>query len=167
MQEGLDVLGGRATPIQLFTIILTGVLFFAVAVFMKRTATGRAMRAMANDQELARIVGVQTDRVLLASFALGSALSGVAGILIALDVDMTPTMGLRSLMMGVVAVVIGGTGSIPGVMLGALLLGMSQHLGAAAIGAQWQDTIAFVILSLFLLFRPTGFMGKTSSGSTF
>jgi len=73
---------------------------------------------------------------------------------------MTPTMGMNALMMGVAAVIIGGVESMPGVALGALLLGMAQHLGVWKISSQWQDAIAFVILLVFLLFRPQGFLGK-------
>ena len=124
------------------------------------------MRAVANNPELARISGIESDRVILSTFALGSALAGIAGILVALDVDMTPTMGMNALMMGVVAVIVGGVGSIPGVALAALLLGMAQHLGVWYISSQWQDAIAFVILLTFLLFRPEGFMGKRVKTAT-
>jgi len=118
------------------------------------------MRAVANNPELARISGIESDRVILSTFALGSALAGIAGILVALDVDMTPTMGMNALMMGMVAVIIGGVGSIPGIALGSLLLGIAQHLGAWFISSQWQAAIAFVVLLIFLLFRPQGFLGK-------
>ena len=128
--------------------------------FLKYTKIGQAMRAVANDPELASVTGIETDRVILSTFALGSALAGIAGILVALDVDMTPTMGMNALLMGVVAVIIGGIGSIPGVALGALLLGMAQQFGIWKISSQWQDAIAFVILLIFLLFRPQGFLGK-------
>ena len=124
------------------------------------------MRAVANDSELARVAGIESDKIILLTFALGSALAGIAGILVALDVDMTPTMGMNALMMGVVAVIIGGVGSIPGIALGALLLGMAQHLGVWFISSQWQDAIAFVILLLFLLFRPQGFLGKKVKTAT-
>jgi branched-chain amino acid transport system permease protein len=118
------------------------------------------MRAVANDSELASLSGIDSDRVILWAFAIGSALAGVAGILIALDVDMTPTMGMDALMIGVVAVIIGGANSIPGIALGALLLGLAQQFGVWYISSQWQDAIAFVILLVFLLFRPQGFMGR-------
>ncbi len=78
----------------------------------------------------------------------------------ALDIDMTPTMGMNALMMGLITVIIGGVGSVPGIALGALLLGMSQHLGSWFISSQWQDVIAFIILLVFLLFKPEGFLGK-------
>ena len=121
---------------------------------------GKAMRAVANDPELANISGIDSNRVILLTFAIGSALAGIAGILVALDVDMTPTMGMNALMMGVVAVIIGGVGSIPGVALGALLRGTAQHLGVWEISSKWQDAIAFIILFIFLLLKPEGFLGK-------
>lgn len=160
VEEGINIFGAMITPIQILTICVSVVLVVAVAVLLKSTKMGRAIRAVANDSELASVSGIESDRVILWTFALGSALAGVAGILVALDVDMTPTMGMRALMMGVVAAIIGGVGSIPGLALGALLLGMAQHLVVWKISSQWQDAIAFVILLAFLLFKPQGFLGK-------
>ncbi len=160
VKEGLPVLGARITPIQIVIVITSILLVIAVAFWLKKSKMGKTMRAVADDSELALISGIDSDRVILWTFGIGSALAGVAGILVALDVDMTPTMGMNALMMGVVAVIIGGVGSIPGVALGALLLGLAQHLGVWKISSQWQDAIAFVILFLFLLIRPQGFLGR-------
>ncbi len=160
VREGLPVLGARITPIQIIIIVISVILIIAVALWLKKSKTGKSMRAVANDAELAKISGIDADMIVLRTFAVGSALAGVAGILVALDVDMTPTMGMNALMMGVVAVIIGGVGSIPGVALGALLLGFAQHLGVWKISSQWQDAIAFIILFVFLLFRPQGFLGR-------
>ena len=160
VKEGINILGARIIPIQITIIIVSLLLIVSCFLFLKYTKIGQAMRAVANDIELARISGIESDKIILLTFALGSGLAGIAGILVALDVDMTPTMGMNALMMGVVAVIIGGVGSIPGVALGALLLGMAQHLGVWKIGSQWQDAIAFVVLLMFLLFRPQGFLGK-------
>jgi len=160
IKEGINVFGARITPIQIVIIITSIILVTAVAVFLKKSKMGKAMRAVANDPEMAKISGIDSDRVILWTFAIGSALAGIAGILVALDVDMTPTMGMNALMMGVVAVIIGGVGSIPGVALGALLLGLAQHLGVWKISSQWQDAIAFIILFIFLIFKPEGFLGK-------
>ncbi|MBW2662129.1 MAG: branched-chain amino acid ABC transporter permease [Deltaproteobacteria bacterium] len=160
VEEGINIFGARVTFVQILIVCVSIVLVATVAVLLKKTKIGKSMRAVANNSELANISGIGGDRVILGTFALGSALAGIAGILIALDVDMTPTMGMNALMMGVVAVIIGGVGSIPGIALGALLLGMAQHLGVWKIGSQWQDAIAFVILLIFLLFRPQGFLGK-------
>lgn len=157
--EGISVLGARITNIQILIILSSIVSIIIVTLLMKKSKMGVAMRAVANNSELANISGIESDRVILSSFVLGSALAGMAGILISLDVDMTPVMGLNALMMGVVAVIIGGMGSIPGVALGALLLGMGQNLGVWKINTQWQEAIAFAILLIFLLFRPQGFFG--------
>ena len=118
------------------------------------------MRAVANNAQLSDISGLNSDRVIFWTFAIGSGLAGIAGILISFDVDMTPTMGMNALLMGVVAVIIGGVGSVPGVVLGALLLALAQHIGLWYLSSQWQDAIAFVILLIFLLFRPQGFLGR-------
>ena len=157
---GINILGARITPIQITTICVSIVLVVGLALFLRYAKLGRAMRAVANDPELANLSGIDSDRVILWAFAIGSALAGIAGILVALDVDMTPTMGMNALMMGVVAVIIGGVSSIPGIALGALLLGMAQQFGVWWISSQWQDAIAFIILLVFLLFRPQGFMGR-------
>jgi len=160
VRVGLPVLGARVTPIQLVIIGAAVVLTAAVWLLLKRTRLGLEMRAVANDPALALVSGVRSSRVILATFVLGSALAGLAGILVALDVDMTPTMGMNALMMGVVAVIVGGTGSVPGAALGALLLAFAQHFGVWHISSKWQDAIAFVVLLSFLLFRPEGFLGR-------
>lgn len=160
VKEGINILGARITPVQITIIIVSLLLLVSCFIFLKYMKIGHSMRAVANDSELARVAGIESDKVILMTFALGSALAGIAGILVALDVDMTPTMGMNALMMGVVALIIGGVGSIPGIALGALLLGMAQQFGVWKIGTQWQDAIAFVVLLIFLLFRPQGFLGK-------
>lgn len=166
VQEGINILGARITPIQIITIGVSIVLVIALSAFLRMTKIGKSMRAVANDPQLANLSGIHSNRVILWAFAIGSGLAGLAGILVALDVDMTPTMGMNALMMGVVVVIIGGVRSIPGIALGALLLATAQHLGAWYIGSQWQEAIAFVVLVLFLLFRPEGFMGKKIKSAT-
>lgn len=160
VREGLEFLGARITPIQIAIIIVSMFLLIACWALMKYTKIGTAMRAVASDSDLALVSGIDSDRVILFTFALGSALAGVAAILISFDIDMTPTMGMNALMMGVVAVIIGGVGSIPGAALGGFLLAFAQNFGVWKISSQWQDAIAFIILLLFLLYRPYGFFGK-------
>ncbi len=166
VEEGLNILGARITPIQVLTVCLSLASMAAVFALLRRTKIGSAMRAVACDSELACVSGIESNRVALWTFAVGSGIAGMAGILIALDMDMTPTMGLIPLMMGVVAVIIGGQGSIPGLALGALFVGLAQHLGIWRISSQWQDAIAFVILLAFLFFRPQGFLGKKLQTTT-
>lgn len=157
---GREVLGARITDVQIIIVAGSLLLVTGVGFWLARTKTGKAMRAVANNKELADVSGINSDKIILISFALGSALAGIAGILVALDVDMTPTMGMNALMMGVVAMIVGGVGSIRGIALGALLLGLAQNLGVWYISSQWQDAIAFAILLIFLLFKPEGFLGR-------
>ncbi len=166
VEEGITVLGAKITLIQILIICVSTILVVAVTVLLKTTKMGRAMRAVGNDPELAKVSGIESDKVVLWAFAVGSALAGVAGILVALDVDMRPGMGMNALMMAVVAVIIGGVDSIPGVALGALLLGIAMHVGVWKISSQWQEAIAFLILLGFLLFRPEGFLGKRLGKAT-
>jgi len=136
------------------------VVSLALAVLLKWTRLGQAVLAVSDDPELADIAGIDADRITLLAFAIGSALAGIAGNLMSLDVDMTPSMGLGPLMMGVVAGIIGGMRSVLGIATGALLLGMAQHLGVWKISSQWQDAMTFFVLLAFLLVRPEGVMGK-------
>lgn len=158
--EGLNAFGARITPVQIIIIVSSIFLLLLTSSFLRFSKTGRAMRAVANDPELANISGINSNKVILTSFAIGSAIAGIAGILVSLDVDMTPTMGMNALMMGVVAMIVGGVGSIWGIVLGSLLLALAQNLGVWYISSQWQDAIAFAILLIFLLFKPEGFFGK-------
>lgn len=160
VREGVNIFGVRITTIQMSIVCISTILIVVVAILLRTTKIGKAMRAVANDPELADVSGIVSNRIILYSVALGSALAGVAGILLALDVDMNPTMGMNALMMGVVVVIIGGEGSVLGVSLGAVLLGLAQHLGVWKVSSQWQDAIAFIILLAFLLLRPQGFLGK-------
>jgi len=166
VQEGINILGARITPIQIVTIVVSISLAVGLWLFLRVTRIGKSMRAVANDPELANISGIHSNRIILWAFTVGSALAGLAGILVALDVDMTPTMGMNALMMGVVVVIIGGVSSIPGIAAGALLLALAQHLGAWYIGSEWQEAIAFVVLVLFLVIRPEGFMGRKIKSAT-
>jgi branched-chain amino acid transport system permease protein len=158
--SSLVLLGARITPIQLIIVTVSLTLVILVAVLLKKTRIGLSIRAVANNPILAEVSGIESNQVIAATSALGAVLAGIAGVLIALDIDITPTMGMNAMIMGVVAAIIGGVGSIPGVLLGALLLSFAQNLGATLIGFQWQDTIAFIILLAFLLLRPQGFLGK-------
>ena len=157
---GRSILGARLTDVQLVTICSAIAVFVGTTALLGRTRLGVAMRAVSDDPALADVAGIDSDRIVLWAFAVGSALAGLTGVLLALDVGMTPTMGLNVLVMGVVALIVGGIRSVSGIALGALLLGLAQHMGAWTMGSQWQDTVAFVILLAFLIVRPEGVLGK-------
>lgn len=158
--EGYSIFGARITGVQIVVILAAVILFAVVATVLARTRPGKAFRAVANDPELARVVGIDANQAILLAFALGSGLAAVAAILVSFDVDMVPTMGMNALLMGVVATIVGGVGSIPGATVGGLLLGLAQHFSVWQIGSEWQDSVAFVILLAFLMFRPYGIFGR-------
>ncbi len=164
--QSYEIAGAFITPVQVITVIVSILLIISLYVFLKTTKLGLHIRAVSNSSELASISGISTNKIYTAVFAIGSSIAAFAGILIAYDVDITPTMGMNYLMMGVVAVIIGGVNSIIGVALGALLLAMAQHLGAWFMGSQWQDAIAFMILVIFLLLKPEGFFGEKVKSAT-
>lgn len=160
IKVGYEFLGAYITDIQIIIITICLLLFGICVVFMKHSRIGRNIRAVASNPEMSNISGINSNKVILWAFAIGSALASVAGILIAFDVNMTPTMGFNWLLYGVVAMIIGGIGSNWGLVGGALLLATAQHLGAYYIGGQWMDAIAYFILILFLIWKPLGFSGK-------
>jgi branched-chain amino acid transport system permease protein len=133
-----------------------------LALMMKKTKFGKSLRALSNDAELACLSGVNSNRYILYAFMIGSFLAAVASIMISFDTDMSPTMGFNALVMGVIAVIVGGINSLPGAALGGLFIGLAQNLGVYWLPSKWQDTIAFGILILFLLFKPYGILGKKS-----
>lgn len=160
VREGLDVFGAHITPIQIAIIVAGIVLSVSLWAFLQYTMWGKMTRAVASDSELSAIVGMNKDWIVLSTFAAGSALAAVAGVLVGYDMDLTPTMGFRAILVGVVSVIVGGIGSIPGALLGGLFVGLAEHLGVWKLPTQWQEAIVFIILILFLLFRPQGFLGK-------
>jgi len=157
---GLDILGAKLTPIQVVIIVVGVGLSVIVTLLLRSLKLGRGIRAVASDPELAAVSGVPDGRIILWTFAIGSALASTAGILSALDVSMRPTMGLRALMLAMVAAIVGGVANPGGTLLGALLLGLTLHVGVLRINAAWQDAIAFLILLVFLVVRPEGIRGK-------
>ena len=147
------------TPLDVITVAVAGVVLAGVAVFIRTTRLGKAMRAVENDPEVAVMVGISTGRVRMAAFFLGSALVAVAATLTALDKGLEPTIGVNALLVAVVAMIVGGVGSFPGAALAGFFLGVVENLGIWQIPSEWKSTITFTVLAVFILFRPTGFFG--------
>jgi branched-chain amino acid transport system permease protein len=162
IKGGIQIIGATITSVQVKIILTSLILSCLVAIALRRTRLGRSVRAVANDPELASIMGIESDRVILFVFVLGSGLAGFGAILASLDTDITPTMGFRALLMGVIALFAGGAGSPLGAIVGGFLLGVTQHLCVWKLPTHWQDAIVFGILVLFLLFKPEGFLGGDS-----
>lgn len=148
------------TEIQVLIIVVGGLLTVALFWLIKNTKFGKAIRAVADDPIGASVSGIYPERVILYAFGIGSALAGMAGVLISLETNIEPTMGMNAILKGIIASIIGGIGSIPGAVLGGLFLGIVENLGIWKIQAGWKDTIAFAVLIIFLLLRPEGILGK-------
>ncbi|MBK7008581.1 MAG: branched-chain amino acid ABC transporter permease [Saprospiraceae bacterium] len=157
---GNQIFGAYITTIQIITVFVSIALFIAVNWFLHYTATGKSIRAVASNPELCNIYGISSSKIILIAFGIGSALAAIAGILTAMDTSMTPTFGFNLLLYGVVAMIIGGIGSTRGLIAGALLVATAQHLAAYYIDTKWMDAITYIILILFLIWKPLGFSGK-------
>ena len=159
VKEGHHFLGAIITDIQILILVVSIIIMILLWFFVLKTKSGKAMRAVSDDTIGAMVAGINPERTIFLSFAIGSALAGVAGILISLETNIEPTMGFNAILKGMIASIVGGIGSIPGAVLGGFFLGLAENLGIWKISSGWKDTIAFVILILFLLLRPGGIMG--------
>lgn len=154
-------LGFRMSTIQIIIIITTVVLVTVLTYIVQYTRVGRAMRCVSQDMDVSRLMGINTNRIVYFTFGLGSALGAAAGILVGIYYKAAyPMMGYVPGLKAFIAAVIGGIGSIPGAMLGGLIMGISESLGAAYISSGYRDAIAFIILIFILLVKPEGLLGK-------
>lgn len=153
---------------QMVLVVAAAILMAVLWYIVQRTRAGRAMRAVSFDPDAASLMGINTDTVISLTFALGAALAGAGGVLFAslTYAKILPLMGVQIGLKAFVAAVVGGIGSIPGAMLGGLLMGLSESYvnGAPRIGSfepsRWTDAVAFLLLILVLLIRPSGILGK-------
>ncbi|HHD92152.1 MAG TPA: branched-chain amino acid ABC transporter permease [Candidatus Portnoybacteria bacterium] len=157
--KGLEFLGAIITPLQIIIIASSFILFGLLFLFIKRTKLGKAMRAVSDNKDVAEIVGISSEKIYNWSFIIGSAIAGIAAILIGLEQNLEPTMGTNLMIKGFTASVIGGIDSVPGAILGAFLLGFAENFGIWFLPSGYKDAIAFIILFIFLLFRPQGILG--------
>jgi branched-chain amino acid transport system permease protein len=160
VKEGHHVLGAVITDTQIAIMVAAVAVLMSLWVIERWTRLGKEARAVSDDSLAASVVGIDPERAILWAFVIGSALAGLAGILISYETNIEPTMGFNMLLKGIIASIIGGIGSIPGAALGGLLLGLAENLGIWKLPAMWKDTIAFGILVIFLLVRPQGILGK-------
>jgi branched-chain amino acid transport system permease protein len=149
------------TTTQLAAFIVTISLLVALSFIVKRTRLGMAMRALSNNATAAALMGVNIDTVVSFTFGLGSALAGAGGILFALSYpSIDPLMGLLPGIKAFVAAVLGGIGNIPGAAVGGIVLGVVETFVGGSAFSTYRDAIAFALLIIILLFRPTGIFGR-------
>lgn len=167
--EPIQILGAFITPTQVMLLVLAALCMFALVMLVERTRLGRAMRATAENPRVAGLMGVDANRVVVATFAIGAALAAVAGVMWAANYASAQfAMGFVPGLKAFSAAVLGGIGNIYGAMVGGLLLGLIESLGAGYIGpltgdflgSQYQDIFAFIVLIIVLTLRPSGIMGE-------
>jgi branched-chain amino acid transport system permease protein len=157
---GIDLLGTRLSATRGLVIVVAVLMMAGLQYLIQRTRLGRAMRAVAIDREAAAMMGVDVDQVIVLTFFIGSALAGVAGVLTGVVFTrIWHTMGFTAGLKGFTAAVVGGIGSVPGAMLGGLLLGLLETFAVGFISATYRDAISFVVLVIVLLIRPLGLLG--------
>ncbi len=155
-----SVLGGvRVTPDQLAVLGLALALVVAMHLFLTRTTLGRAMRAVAHNPQLATVTGIDVQAVVRWTWIAGAALAAVAGVFAGLTVQIRPTLGFDLLLPLFAAAILGGIGSLYGAVLGGLIVGVAESLAVPLVGAEYRAAVAFLLLILILLVRPTGLFG--------
>jgi len=155
-----EIFGGVITEVQLIILVAGLLIMVALGLLIKFSKFGKAVKAVSDDEDVAKIVGINTNKIVGKVFFIGSAIAGVAGIAIGFDTGIEPTMGMGLLMKGVIAAIIGGVGNVYGGVLGAFFLGFVENFGIWKISGEWKDAIAFIVLILFLIFRPGGIIKK-------
>jgi branched-chain amino acid transport system permease protein len=157
-----ELFGYGVTDVDILVIVAALVMMFVLDLFVRKTRLGRGIRAVAQDPEAAALMGVNSTRVIRTTFLIGGLMAGVAATLYMVRIGTTKNdagflIGIKAF----TAAVMGGIGNLRGALIGGLVLGVMQNWGAALLGTQWQDVVAFVLLVLLLLVRPTGILGES------
>ena len=156
-----DIAGVRFSNIMLIILVVSSLMLIGLQYIVRRTKLGKAMRAVSADKATARLMGINVDLIISFTFGLGGFLAGVGGVLYAIAYPQVWVfMGIMPGLKAFVAAVLGGIGSIPGAFVGALIMGQAEVLSAAYISTPMRDAIAFAILIIVLLIKPTGIFGE-------
>ncbi|KZZ85398.1 MULTISPECIES: branched-chain amino acid ABC transporter permease [Bacillaceae] len=160
-KETIELFGLSVSSQSLFILGISVLLMILLQFIVHRTKIGKAMRAVSHDAEAAKLMGINVDNTISATFAIGSALAGAAGVIFGVYyIKIEPLMGIIPGLKAFVAAVLGGIGIIPGAMVGGLVLGVIESLVSAMGFSLWRDGVAFIVLILILIFRPSGLFGK-------
>ncbi len=159
--KSFNFLGVKIDSITILTLAVTAVIMIGLNLFINKTKMGKAMRAVSEDKGAAELMGISTDRTITVTFAIGSALAAIASAFYgATYVYILPTTGSMPGIKAFTAAVLGGIGSIPGAMLGGIMLGLIEQFSKQYISTLWSNAIVFGVLIIVLLVKPTGLLGK-------
>lgn len=159
VSKGINFLGAIITPLQLFIMISSFLLLALLFFLMNKTKIGKAMRAVSDNKDVAEIMGISSEKIYSWSFIIGSALAGIAAVLVSLEQNLEPMIGTNLIIKGFTGAIVGGIGSVPGAILGSFLVGIVENFGIWFLPSGYKDAIAFIILAIFLLFKPKGILG--------
>jgi branched-chain amino acid transport system permease protein/neutral amino acid transport system permease protein len=162
VMQGTRFFGLYLTTQQFAIIIVTILCVAGVYLLFFKSRLGKSMRALSDNLDLARISGIDTKRAILTAWVISAVLAGIGGILLALDTNLHPEMGVTNLIKAFAATLIGGVGNLWGALLGGLLIGLAENIGVLFISPGYKDGIAFVIMVLILLVRPYVILGERS-----
>lgn len=158
-----NLFGAQISSQSIFILAVSVGLMIILQFIVHRTKIGKAMRAVSHDMDAAKLMGINVDRTISYTFAIGSALAGAAGVIFGVYyTKIEPLMGIIPGLKAFVAAVLGGIGIIPGAMVGGLILGVVESVVSAMGFSLWRDAAAFIILILILIFRPSGIFGKNT-----
>lgn len=162
LSNGQVEIGNITIPyVMIYTISMSVGIMILLTLFVKKTKPGKAMRAVSQDKEAAKLMGINVDAIVSLTFAIGSALGALGGIFFAIAyTQISPTLGVMAGLKAFIAAVFGGIGNIGGAMLGGYSIGLIESLTKGYISTRWADAIVFGVLILVLLFKPSGILGK-------
>jgi branched-subunit amino acid ABC-type transport system permease component len=163
LARDIHIFGLRIGPQQVRSLLLAIAIMATFFAFLRLTRFGKAMRAVADNPDLARLKGIDPARIAVASIFLGAGLSGVGGVLIGLDTSIDPLTGYRVLLSVFAAAVLGGLGSIPGAVVGALALGIAEELAMLVAPPTYRTAVGFFAILIMLTFRPRGILGERAA----
>lgn len=157
----IEIAGASLSVLQVVILAVALALMLGLNWLVRRSRLGSAMRAVAENPRAARLLGIDVERVTITTFAISSALGAAAGVLFALAFNtIRPEMGLDIELKGLAVIIVGGMGSIPGALVGGLMLGLFEVFAVSVIGSSWRDAVAFGLLFAVLLLRPQGLLGQ-------
>lgn len=155
--RSIPIFSANITTIQLISLATTVVVMLAMTLFLKKTRTGKMIRAISDDKTMARVVGIDVEKVYIAIISAGSVLASVSGIMYAMDSDLRPTLAATALLKAIVASIIGGVGNIKGALIAAFAIGLVENVSVYFIGSGWRDAIPLVLVIIALIIKPSVF----------
>jgi len=159
VRRGFDFFGAVITPNQILVIVTAFFLMFLLHYLLSRTKIGKAMRALSDNVDLARISGIDTDRVILRTWVIGLGLAAAGGVLYGLVTAIRPSMGWFLLLPMFAAVILGGIGNPYGTIAGGMVIGLSQELSTAVLPTEYKFAVSFIVMTIVLLIKPEGIFG--------